>query len=107
MEEYFCLRDAHEKLPIHDAAASGSLNCLRVLTLCPFLVNERDSEGSSPLHLAASNKHTWVPLMMFCLKNTSTCSLTQSHCITTLNAFETLSRLVCCAIVLSTRSNRI
>ena len=58
MEEYFCLRDAHEKLPIHDAAASGSLNCLRVLTLCPFLVNERDTEGSSPLHLAASNKHT-------------------------------------------------
>ena len=58
-----CLRarDVEEKLPLHIAAETGSLDCMMALSKYPDftpLLNERAENGSTPLHFAASNKHS-------------------------------------------------
>lgn len=56
----FDQRDINERLPLHIAAENGSLECVASLLRCKTLLtyaNDRDKQGMSPLHLAASNKH--------------------------------------------------
>lgn len=56
----FDQRDINERIPLHTAAESGSLECVDSLLRCKTLLtyaNDRDKQGMSPLHLAASNKH--------------------------------------------------
>lgn len=56
----FDQRDINERIPLHIAAESGSLECVDSLLRCKTLLtyaNDRDKQGMSPLHLAASNKH--------------------------------------------------
>lgn len=55
-------RDVSEKTPLHVAAENGALQCVELLSYCPNMLNDRDELGLTALHLAASNKHTWVVL---------------------------------------------
>ena len=55
--------DGNENTAIHIAAMNGSLDCLEVLSRFPcfsFLLDERDENGMTALHLAAGNKHAYV-----------------------------------------------
>ena len=63
LENKVCVkgRDVNDKLPLHIAAETGSLDCVIVFSRFPdftSLLNERDENGMTALHLAASNKHT-------------------------------------------------
>jgi len=61
-EKYeFNERDGNENTVIHIAAKNGSLDCLEVLSsysCFSFLLDERDENGMTALHMAAGNKHT-------------------------------------------------
>ena len=54
-------RDVNDKIPLHIAAETGSLDCVKVFSKFPdfaSLLNERDEIGMTALLLAANNKHT-------------------------------------------------
>ena len=54
-------RDISEKIPLHIAAETGSLDCVLALSKCPdfaSILRIREDNGMTALHLAASNKHT-------------------------------------------------
>ncbi|KAJ7385791.1 Transient receptor putative cation channel sub A member 1 [Desmophyllum pertusum] len=53
-------RDINERIPLHLAAENGSLECVDSLLGCKTLLifgNDKDKQGMTPLHIAASNKH--------------------------------------------------
>lgn len=58
-------RDVNEKTPLHIAAENGALQCVELLSGCQDMLNDRDELGLTALHLAASNKHTWVTSWIF------------------------------------------
>lgn len=54
-------RDINEKLPLHIAAETGALDCVLAFSKLPnfaSLLSEREENGKTALHLAASNGHT-------------------------------------------------
>ena len=51
----------NEKVPLHIAAETGSLDCVLALSRYPdfaSILSIREDNGMTALHLAASNKHT-------------------------------------------------
>jgi ankyrin repeat protein len=50
----FQLEDSHKQLPLHCAARQGHFACVLSLVAFGSRVNHQDSEGSTPLHLAAA-----------------------------------------------------
>lgn len=54
-------RDINEKVPLHIAAETGALDCVLALSKLPnftSLLNEREENGMTAIHLATSNGHT-------------------------------------------------